>query len=360
MTHSEIFTYNKFTPPTPARPFTFAAVGLAHGHIYGMCQGLINAGAKMKYVYDSDSALVAAFVKKYPGVTVAKSEAEVLADKEVDLVASADIPSLRAPLAVRVMESGKDFFVDKAPVITHAQLDTVKACAQATGRKLFVYYSEFVSVEASIFAKQLIDRGVIGKVFSINIVAPHKLSAASRPGWFFKRECTGGIITDIGSHQLQQFLAYSGAEDAVINSARVENYFAREWASREEFDDFGDLTLTADNGITGYIRIDWNSPAGIGTWGDVRATILGERGYIELRKNCNIGMEKVSNTVYVATDDGVFTESVSGKVGIRYYADIISDCITRNTTAMSEHMTYRAIELAMEAQEAALAAKKKA
>ena len=127
----------------------------------------------------------------------------------------------------------------------------------------------------------------------------------------------------------------------------------------EEFDDFGDLTLTADNGITGYIRIDWNSPAGIGTWGDVRAIILGEKGYIELRKNCNIGMEKVSNTVYVATEDGVFAESVSGKVGVRFYADIISDCITRNTTAMSERMTYRSIELAMEAQEMALAARGK-
>ena len=86
MTHAEIFTYDKFTPPTPARPFTFAAVGLAHGHIYGMCQGLINAGAKMKYVYDNDSALVAAFVKKYPGVTVASSEEEVLAYCPSELV----------------------------------------------------------------------------------------------------------------------------------------------------------------------------------------------------------------------------------------------------------------------------------
>lgn len=358
MTHEEIFAYNKFTPPTLPRPFTFAAIGLAHGHIYGMCQGLINAGARMKYVYESDPALLAAFLKKYPNVTVAGSEDEILSDPEVELIATADIPSQRAPLTVRAMASGKDVFSDKAPVISHSQLEDVKRAAAQYGRKLFVYYSEFVAVEASLFAKQLIDRGVIGRVFSINIVAPHRLSPDTRPAWFFKRECTGGIITDIGSHQLQQFLAYSGAEDATVQSARVNNYFYSSYAPDGGFDDFGDLTIVADNGITGYIRIDWSSPAGIGTWGDVRATILGERGYIELRKNCNIGMPKVANTVYVATDDGVFSESVSGKVGVRFYSDVIHDCITRETTAMTEQMTYRAIELALDAQKMALLAKK--
>jgi predicted dehydrogenase len=256
------------------------------------------------------------------------------------------------------MESGKDVFLDKAPVISLEQLEAVRRTSLKTGRKLFVYYSEFVSVEASIFAKQLIDRGVIGDVFHMDIYAPHRLDPDTRPEWFFKRERTGGIIIDIGSHQLQQFLAFSGATDARVESARVNNYFFESYAPDGGFDDFGDLTITANNGVTGYIRIDWNSPRGIGTWGDVRAVIEGSRGYIELRKNCDIGREKISNTVLVCTDDGVFTESVSGKVGIEYYSNVIADCINRTDTAMPTWQAYRAIELAIEAQTIALANKK--
>lgn len=358
MTHEEIFSYNKFKPTLPLdEPFVFGVNGLAHGHIYGMCQGLINAGATLKAVYEEDEALLSSFVKKYPSVRVCKSYAEILEDPEIALVASAAIPSHRAGIAIEAMKAGKDFFVDKAPVISLEQLCEVRAVSEQTKRKYFVYYSEFVAVEASIFAKQLIDRGVIGEVFHMDIVAPHRLSPETRPEWFFKREDTGGIIIDIGSHQLQQFLAFSGATDAEVKSARVDNYFFKSLSPDGGFDDFGDLAITGNNGVTGYIRIDWNSPKGIATWGDVRAIIQGSDGYIELRKNCDIGKEKVTNTVLVCTEDGVFTESVSGKVGIEYYTNIIKDCKNRTDTAMPVWQTWRAIELAIEAQTLALKAK---
>lgn len=358
MTHEEIFSYNKFTPKKPDRPFRFAINGLAHGHIYGMLAGLVKAGATAVSVFDDDPKLLESFAKKYPDIKVAESYEEILEDPEIELVISAAIPSERARIAIAAMESGKDVFLDKAPVISLEQLEAVRRTSLKTGRKLFVYYSEFVSVEASIFAKQLIDRGVIGDVFHMDIYAPHRLDPDTRPEWFFKRERTGGIIIDIGSHQLQQFLAFSGATDARVESARVNNYFFESYAPDGGFDDFGDLTITANNGVTGYIRIDWNSPRGIGTWGDVRAVIEGSRGYIELRKNCDIGREKISNTVLVCTDDGVFTESVSGKVGIEYYSNVIADCIDRTDTAMPTWQAYRAIELAIEAQTIALANKK--
>ena len=355
MTHEEIFVYNKHTPKLPLdEPFVFAAVGLAHGHIHGMCKSLAAAGATIKYVFDEDESRIPLITKAFPEVIVAKSFDEILSDPEVKLIASADIPSKRADLAIKAMEAGKDVFVDKAPLISFEQLDRVKETVKRTGRKLFVSYSEYISVEAAVYAKQLIDRGVIGKVAHLDIFAPHKLSPDTRPAWFFEREKTGGIITDIGSHQLQQFLVYSGAKDAKIESARVANRFTTAYAPAEEFEDFGDLTITADNGVTGYIRIDWYSPAGIGTWGDGRVIILGSDGYIELRKNCNIGHEKVTNTVFVCTKDGVYTESVTGKVGLPYCSALIEDCKNRTETAMSEHQTFKAIELAMTAQKMAL------
>lgn len=348
MTKEEVFVYNKHVPTPPDRPFKFAACGLAHGHINGMCSGLINAGAALVYVFDEDEALVEQFLKRFPGTAVAKSLDEILETEDIELIVSADIPSHRAPLTVKSMLAGKDVFVDKAPLLSLEELEEVKKTSQKTGKKLFVSYSEFMQNEAAVFTKQLIDRGVIGKVAHIDIVAPHRLNPPSRPDWFWSREDTGGILIDIGSHQFQQFLAYSGTNNARVDSARVANYFNK---GTPGLDDFGDATLTADNGITGYVRIDWMSPKGINTWGDGRVLIIGEKGYIELRKNCNIGTpEKVTNTVFVCTEDGVFSESVSGKVGLPYFSALINDVRNRTDTAMSEEQTYNAIELAIKAQ----------
>ena len=355
MTKEEIFSYNKHIPTPPETPYRFGVTGLNHGHIWGMCSGLLNAGAKMTHIYEPDEKLLADFLKKYPSVTVCESLDELLAVPELELIATAAIPGDRAGIEIAAMRAGKDVFADKAPLITLEQLAEVKAVSKETGKRLFVCYSEFVMNEAALFAKQVIERGIIGKVAHIDIFAPHRLNAPSRPEWFFDRERTSGILTDIGSHQFQQFLEYAGTNSAKVTSARGANYFNKQYPG---LDDFGDATLTADNGITGYVRIDWMSPSGIQTWGDGRVIILGEKGYIELRKNCNIGSpEKVTNTVFVCTDDGVFTESVTGKVGIPFFTNLIKDSRCGTEDSMSVEQAYNAIELAITAQNIALSAK---
>ena len=60
--------------------FVIAAVALDHGHIYGMCNGLVEAGATLKWVYDPDPEKVAKFQEAFPGVKAASSEEEVLND----------------------------------------------------------------------------------------------------------------------------------------------------------------------------------------------------------------------------------------------------------------------------------------
>src|SRR5580704_9640570 len=92
--------------------FCFAAVALDHGHINGQCNGLIEAGATLRYVHDPDPAKVAALVKAYPQARVAASLDEIFADPEIRLVAAAAVPSERGPLGVRVMETGRDYFTD--------------------------------------------------------------------------------------------------------------------------------------------------------------------------------------------------------------------------------------------------------
>ena len=129
--------------------FVIAAVGLDHGHIYGMVNGLTEAGAEVKWVYDPDPSRVARFLKAYPGARAASSEDEVLDDPQVRLVAGAAITSKRAALGMRVMDHGKDYFTDKAPFTTLSQLQAAKAKVAETGLKYQVYYSERLHVESA-------------------------------------------------------------------------------------------------------------------------------------------------------------------------------------------------------------------
>ncbi|MGG1576102.1 Gfo/Idh/MocA family protein, partial [Fictibacillus sp. NRS-1165] len=196
--------------------FPFAAVSLDHGHIYGMCNGLTEAGATLKWVYDPDPKKVEAFLQVFPQAKVAASEEMVMNDREIRLIAGAAVPSERCALGLRAMDHGKDYFTDKTPFTTLEQLEQARQKTAETGLKYTVYFSERLHVESSVLAGQLIQAGEIGKVVQITGFGPHRLNAPNRPDWFFKKENYGGILCDIGSHQIEQFLYFGSCKDAIV------------------------------------------------------------------------------------------------------------------------------------------------
>lgn len=331
--------------------FLFAAIGLDHGHIYGMCNGLIEAGADLVAVYDPDPNKVERFVETYPQAKAASSEEEILNDPSIRLVAGAAITSQRAALGMRVMDSGKDYFTDKAPFTTMEQLELAKQKVEETGQKYAVYYSERLHVESAVFAGQLIEEGAIGRVVQVTGFGPHRLNAPNRPEWFFQREQYGGILCDIGSHQIEQFLYFAGANDAEVVHSKVANYHNKAYP---ELEDYGDATLVADNGATNYFRVDWLTPDGLSTWGDGRTLILGTEGYIEIRKYVDIATDHGGDQVYLVNQDGEQRFSVAGQVGYPYFGQLILDCINRTENAMTQHHAFKAAELCLIAQQQAV------
>ena len=327
--------------------FTFAVIGLDHGHIYGMCNGLIGAGATLASVYDPDPAKVAQFVEKFPQARVARTEAEVLDDDGVRLVAGAAVTSERAALGLRVMAAGKDYFTDKAPLTTLEQLAAAREAVARTGRKYAVYYSERIHVETAVFASQLIEAGAIGKVVQVMGTGPHRLSAGNRPDWFFEKEKYGGILCDIGSHQIEQILHYTGASDATVVRSQIANYANPDHPG---LDDFGDAMLTMDNGTSGYFRCDWFTPDGLQMWGDGRTFILGTEGFIEQRKYMNLGTQDGPGHLYLANGDEETHFDVHGKVGYPYFGRLVLDCLERTENAMTQEHAFKAAELAVRAQ----------
>lgn len=327
--------------------FRFSAIGLDHGHIYGMCNGLLEAGATLVSVYDPDPKKVAAFAGTYPNVRIAASVADILSDETIDLIAAAAIPSERAALGIQVMDSGKDYFTDKAPFTSLEQLEQTKAAVEWTKQKYMVYYSERLHVEAAVFAGDLIQQGAIGRVLQVTGFGPHRLNAPSRPKWFFQKEKYGGILCDIGSHQIEQFLYFSGARDATVLHSKVANYAHPDYP---ELEDYGDATLVGDNGATHFFKVDWHTPDGLSTWGDGRTFITGTEGTIELRKYVDVARDKDGDHLYLVNKDGEQHFALSGKVGFPFFGELILDCLNRTEHAMTQAHAFKAAELCLRAQ----------
>lgn len=338
---------SKPAPVVKRGDFTFSAVALDHGHIYGMCNGLIEAGAELKSVYDPDPAKLDAFRKAYPGVKQAGSEEEILSDPEVRLVAGAAVPNERCALGLRVMDAGKDYFTDKTPLTTLEQLAAAREMCNKTGKKYMVYYSERLHSESAVFAGQLIQQGAIGKVVQVLGLGPHRLDAPNRPGWFFEKEKYGGILCDIGSHQIEQILYYTGSKDAAVTCSQIGNF---NHPGYPELDDFGDASLLTDTGAAGYFRVDWFTPDGLQTWGDGRSFILGTEGFIEMRKYMNFGTSGGPDHLFLANGKEETHYHLSGKVGYPFFGQLILDCLNRTENAMTQDHAFKAAELCVKAQ----------
>lgn len=344
---------SRYTPkPKPGavvKPgeFVFAAAHLDHGHINGQTEGLINAGGTLKWVFEPDTKKAQAFQTKFPQVKIARSLDEILADPEVKLVAAAAVTSERGPLGCRIMEAGKDYFTDKAPFTTIDQLEQARSVVARTGRKYMVYYSERIHNESAMFATDLVQQGAIGRVLQVIGLGPHRLNKPVRPAWFFEREKFGGILCDIGSHQFEQFLTFTGSTDASVLHAAIGNFANPETPG---FEDFGEASLIGNTGASNYIRVDWFTPKGLSTWGDGRTFILGTEGTIELRKYVEIGREKTGNHVYIADQHGEQHLQVTGQVGFRFFGELILDSLNRTEKAMTQAHAFKAAELCLRAQ----------
>ncbi len=327
----------------------FGVVNINHGHIYGMVEAVTRGGGEMVAVYAKEPDLLNNFHKRYPNCKIAKSEQEILEDTSIQLVLSSGIPDQRAPLGIRVMQHGKDYLTDKPGAITLEEFAQVKKVQKETKRIYMIMYSERLENKATMKASDLIKQGAIGKVIQTVNLAPHRMSINSRPDWFFDKKRYGGILTDIGSHQFDQYLYFTGTTKAEVLLSQTGNVHYPQYP---HFEDFGDVMLSG-NGGTGYIRVDWFTPDGLDTWGDGRLTILGTDGYIEVRKNTDIASgNKGGNHLYLVNQKEMVHMDCN-KESLPFGPLFVDDIINRTETAMPQADCFLATELALIAQKKA-------
>jgi predicted dehydrogenase len=328
-----------------------ATIGLSHDHIYGMTDQLLRAGAELAAFHEADDALAARYAARFPQARRVTDTRAIMEDASVSCVLTAAVNADRADIGESAMRHGKDVLADKPGVTTFAQLDRLRAAHAATGRRYLVHFSERVSQPSTAQAEALVAAGAIGRVINVVGLGPHRMRPAGRPGWFFKRERSGGILVDIAAHQFDQFLAFTGATKAEVVAASAAN---RAHPQFPEIQDFGEALLRAD-GATGYLRVDWFTPEGLPTWGDGRIVLLGTEGTIELRKYVDIGGRPGGDHLFLFDSKTTRHIDCAGYVP-SFGPRLIADLHARTETAMTQAHAFLACELALRAQAMADAA----
>ncbi len=331
--------------PAQGARIRFSVIGVNHSHIYGQVDSVRRGGGEFVSFFAPEPDLAAAFAKRFPQAKPARSKNEILEDKSIQLVLSASIPNERAPLGIEVMRHGKDFMVDKPGITTLEQLAEVRKVQAQTHRIYSILYSERLENRATVKAGELVKAGAIGTVIQTIGMGPHRMTPKERPAWFFELKRYGGILCDIGSHQFDQFLFFTGSTKAEIVAAQAANVHHPEYPGLQ---DFGDVVLHGNGGF-GYIRVDWFTPDGLATWGDGRLTVLGTDGYIEVRKNIDIAGRPGGNHLFIV--DQKQTRYIDcSKEPLPYGEQLVNDVLNRTETAMPQEHCFLATELALKAQ----------
>ena len=332
---------------------TFGVVGADHRHIYHLIEGLLRAGAVCAgYVSaSSDPKVVEGVQSRFPQLRAVDTAQELYENPAIDLIVTAAVPCERAGIAIQAMQHGKDVLTDKPGVTDRTQLQQVEAAVKATGRRFAICFSERMIVPSVATAHRLIEDGAIGEVVQTLGMGPHRMNAAIRPDWFFDKSQYGGILVDIASHQIDQFLVLTRSTDAEIRHAAI-GHLGR--ATRPDFQDFGEVALQSKTNLArGYIRVDWFTPEGLPTWGDGRLFITGTEGYIELRKYVDIEGRSGTDHLFLCDRQGTRYIDCSNEP-ITFFKKLVQDIQDRTETAISHAHAFTVCRLALDADAHAL------
>jgi len=328
----------------PAHTIRFAVIGLDHSHINGITDTIRRSGGQLVSVHSTNAEALAAFQKRYAGVKVARSEDEILNDPAIQLVCSAAVPNLRGPLGVRVMRHGKDFLTDKPGLTTLEQLAEVRRAVEQTGRMFAIMYGR-LEQRATTHAGSLVKSGAIGRVVQTLQLAPHRVNENTRPAWFWDPELYGGTLCDLGSHQADEFVFFTGSTTVEVSMSKVANV---KYRHRPKFQDFGDMIFHGDRGF-GYFRVDWLTPGGISAFGDERTFILGTDGYIELRKTIDIAGRPGADHLFIV--DNKSARYIDCKnLPLPFGTQFVEDIVNRTHLTQDQSAALLAMELVLKGQ----------
>jgi predicted dehydrogenase len=192
---------------------------------------------------------------QFPGARLTGSLDDLLADPSLDAVALATPVPSHAPLAIRVLESGKHCFVEKPLAQSVAEAERAVAAAAANDRLLMVgHLLEYHPGVQKL--KQLADAGELGE--EIYYIYGNRLNLG-------KLRADENALWSLGAHDVSVVLLLAG-EDPVEVAAHGRSYV------RAGVEDVVFCFLRFPSGLTAHLHLSWLDPHK-----ERRFTVVGSR-----------------------------------------------------------------------------------
>lgn len=256
-----------------------AIAGLDHFHIHGFLkEALAIKETELVGLYDSVPEVLKKSVETYEVKGYDNLE-EMLDKSGADVIVTASVNNEKADIIVKSLERGFPVIADKPLVTTTDDYFRVKhVYEKIKNAKLYMMLTERFNPPVYT-AKKYIEEGKIGKIVNMISIRPHKLNYETRPSWFFKKDLYGGLMNDLGVHDMDIFRWFADCEIVKIQSCFQGNIGYPELA---EFSDHSEASVLMADDSTAYVRLDWLTPKAYPTHGDCRFIVIGTTGQLEI------------------------------------------------------------------------------
>ena len=215
-------------------------------------------------------------VAKYGGKIVATWE-ELVALKDVDAISVCTANAWHAPITIAALKSGKHVLCEKPMATSREEARAMVDAAAASGKYLMIGHNQRLA-PMHVKAKQLLQSGVIGKVFTFRTAfshgGPEGWSIEGASGWFFnKKEAFVGSMGDLGVHKTDLLLWL--LEDDIVEASAFVEHNAKPYG---DVDDNAVCLLRTKSGAVGTLTASWSHNPG----DDNGTVIYGEKGILRI------------------------------------------------------------------------------
>lgn len=219
--------------------------GIAEAH----CQTVLGKDENIKlYMYDIDYSRAEALCKKYNASGCFKTYEDVLMSKDIDIVDICVPHDEHVSVVLKATQAGKHILSEKPIARTLAEADLILDAVKSSGVRFFVAEC-YRFYPSALKAKELIDKGTIGKPFLIQV---NSLQFHTPSGWRRDKGKTGGgVLIDRGIHFVNYFRLLGGKVKTLFAT------FNHDTISAMEGEDTATIQAIFENGATGQLVVSW-------------------------------------------------------------------------------------------------------
>lgn len=199
----------------PLKIGIIGAGGMAGYHI----QGFRNAGAEVAALADVNLEAAKAFAATHE-IPEVYGEVDAMLASGVDAVTVIVPNKFHAPLAIQALEAGKHVFCEKPPALNAAEVETMIAARDKSGKALMFNFNNRARPESREIMKA-IREGRVGRINSAQSKWCRRTGIPGFGGWFTTKALSGGgPVIDL-LHMLDlalYFMGYPKAAHVVGNT----------------------------------------------------------------------------------------------------------------------------------------------